>query len=118
MEPNEVPKWVETLSWVFVAGSLALAIIGPRLLAPFIEKWKATLPAAPQIGPQLAVVGAAFADRDALTKLTEAVNRLCDIMDDRLEIETQTSQEAKARKMIQELLKELLVAEQSDREKR
>lgn len=107
---SEIPEWVESAKWLFAAAMLALAIVGPKVFGPLIEKWRHTLPP-PSNGvlssQHLAVVGAALADKDAVQQLALAVNRLCDIMEERIEKENELSQEAKTRRIFKELLDQM-----------
>lgn len=119
----DIPTWADNLRWVVVAIMLAVAFVGPRIFSGVIHKIKEQLPppqSSPPLGStQLAVVGAALADRESLQALTEAIHRTADLMEARLELENQASQEAKARRMIGDLLQELRDKERTtDRDKK
>lgn len=118
MPDTGIPEWLETVKWVFAAFLLAIAIVGPKIVGPLIERWRNTLPVSStsQLTPMpLAIAGAVLADKDAILRLSEALNRLCDILEDRSAREEEQNQESKTREMLRRLLREMNEAEQIQR---
>lgn len=115
-----MPEWVQTLQWIGVAVLLAIAYVGPKIFGPIIERWKNAMPSS-ALGTRpmpLAIAGAVLADKDAILRLSEALNRLCDVLEDRIAREEEQNEEAKTRETFRRLLKELTDAEKADRERK
>lgn len=111
--PHPEPEWFQGLQWVIAAALLALASIGPKLFGPIIERWKASLPSPAPISPtigqstQMAIVGAAFADRDAMLQLASAMNRLADVMEAREARENEIMEKLRLATMVEEAIERL-----------
>ncbi len=114
---SQAPEWVEGVKWIFAALLLAIAVVGPSILGPLINKFKQNLAApsnlanvgsSPTIATgNMAVVGGALADKDAIIALSKSIDRLCDIMERRVQREEDKEEEDDLQRRIKEAMKEL-----------
>jgi hypothetical protein len=113
IDATQAPEWFEGLRWIVVAILVAIATVGPHLFSNFLAKQRSKQGlAAPQTpenkaSAQMAVVGGALADRDAVLELARVIDRLCDITEARYRIELEENEEDKMRRTIRELMDEL-----------
>lgn len=75
---EDLPAWAQVLSSIamFVGTALGAAYVYFKRLPPL-----AALAPGPQLGSDLRVVGATFADRYAIERLEASISRLCDIIE-------------------------------------
>lgn len=113
---SDAPVWFESLKWFIAAGMLAIAIVGPVIFGPIIEKLKGKSAVDhPQGDSTLALIGSTYAENRAIERLATAVERLCDILEDNAEVRRQQSQDARMKQFINDALDEIHKREQRNK---
>lgn len=110
MAASDVPDWVEGLKWIFAALILAFAFVGPQIMGPMMAKIKQATPnpaSPPRVDNQMAVIGGALADKDAVYALASSIDKLTDVLEKRYKLEEEESEEAILQRRIKQAMKEL-----------
>lgn len=106
MDITNTPEWFEGLKWVIAAFLIALAITGPKIFGPLLQKWKALTPQPAYVNEHIIGVGSALIDKESVGKLTEALHRLSDILEKKYLIEKEENDEDRLKRMVAAAIKE------------
>lgn len=106
--PQDIPTWVESLKWIFAALILAVAVVGPKLFGPFLDRFRSTrqtVAASTSAHTAVAVVGGALADKDSMLTLAGSIDRLCDILERKQKWEEQEEESERIERVINERIR-------------